>query len=132
AEEVAGAHDPYAGDVLHGALVDREDRRARPVARLAARAHHASVQHARYADVVDVRVRADDLLRDRLAREAGADERVVGDRLRDPATGVELRDADRRAEKSSADELAVRDRLAAAGDDPVAHRERAGVDAELR
>ena len=96
--------------------------RAVAVCALAARPHDPAVEHPGHADVVDVGVRAGHFRRDvDRAAPRDPDQRVLADRLRRaPTPGVRAScPVYDDVEQLAADELAVGDRLAAAGDDAL-------------
>jgi hypothetical protein len=133
--EVALDDDLRVRELLLVELSDRDEARADRL-----RVYDAGVQHARDPYVAHIGRRAGDDRRDRPHRDRLADHAVCAHRLgrRIPEDGHAeeagrvARDRDRQVERLAADELAVGDRLAAAGDDAVLDRQRAHRHAELR
>jgi hypothetical protein len=126
AEEVALAHDPRR-DVLDRVLVDADRLGAGAVSALAARAHHAAVQHAGQPHVLHVQVGPARLVRNVDARNVAADQRVAVDRLLRRGAG-ELD-----VERLVADERPVADRLgrvAVDRDHAFRHNQAPRLDAE--
>ena len=123
AEEVLQANDP--GTVRRLAVAEQLRAEAR-------RPDHASMQHVRHPDVLDVEMLTGHLGRDVDARHRLADDRVLARCLRrrptegEPEPSVLALHGDRDAEQLAVDQLAVRDltrRVADRADDSVHDRE---------